>query len=156
MSVAFVKEPNEDQVEVLPDRELGTEPSLVTERGLKLIDEAIAADEARLAAAREAGDKVGMATLNRDLRYWRARRALAEVVVPDARADIVQFGCAVSIERDDGRQQTFRIVGTDEADPKTGFLSFSSPLARALIGKGLGETVKAGEGKAEIVGIAVD
>ena len=43
MSVAFVKEPNDDQVEVLPDRDLGTEPNLVTPRGLALIDAEIAA-----------------------------------------------------------------------------------------------------------------
>ncbi len=156
MSVAFVKEPNEDQVETLPDRDLGTGPNLVTERGLALIDAAIAANEAGLAEARATGDKIAAATLNRDGRYWRARRATAQVTVPAADAETVQFGALVVIERDDGRRQSFRIVGIDEADPAAGLLSFTAPLARGLIGKGIGDTAKAGGTQAEIVSIAVE
>ena len=52
MSVAFVKEPNEDQVEVLPEREFGSEPNVVTARGLALIDREIAGLGRRLDAAR--------------------------------------------------------------------------------------------------------
>ncbi|GGE20452.1 transcription elongation factor GreB [Aureimonas endophytica] len=156
MSVAFVKEPNEDQVEVLPDRDLGTEPNLVTARGLELIDAALAEGEAGLAAAREAGDKIAMATLNRDLRYWRARRATAQLVEPQAGSDVVQFGSAVTIERDDGRRQRFRIVGIDEADPAKGLVSYLSPLARGLVGKAVGDVARAGPGEAEIVAIAHD
>ena len=57
MSVAFVKEPNEDQVEVLPERVLGSDPNLVTERGRALIDAAVAADEARLVEAQGSEDQ---------------------------------------------------------------------------------------------------
>ncbi|MHC3126264.1 transcription elongation factor, partial [Brevundimonas sp. GN22] len=46
-----------------------------------------------------------------------------------------RFGGTVTIEREDGRIQTFRIVGEDEADPAKGSVSHVSPLARALIGK---------------------
>jgi hypothetical protein len=51
----------------------------------------------------------------------------------------VRFGSSVSIRREDGREQTFRIVGEDEADPARGTISHVSPLARSLIGKGVGE-----------------
>jgi transcription elongation GreA/GreB family factor len=47
----------------------------------------------------------------------------------------VQFGRTVDLERDDGRLQTFRIVGEDEADPASGSVSYVSPLAQALLGK---------------------
>lgn len=154
MSVAFVKEPNEDQVEVLPDRELGTDPNLVTQRGLTLLDAEIAALEARMVEARAANDKIAIATIARDLRYWRARRATAQVVVPQPGAAVAQFGSRVSIEREDGRDQMFRIVGIDEADPSRGLISYVSPLARSLVGKEAGEVVAAGAGKAEIVAIA--
>ena len=154
MSVAFVKEPNESQVEVLPDRELGTDPNLVTARGLELIEKEIASLGARMSEARTADDKITIATINRDLRYWTARRATARIVVPDAEAAIAQFGSRVSIERDDGRSQTFRIVGIDEADPSKGLLSYVSPLARGLVGKQVGDIVKAGTGDAEIVDIS--
>ena len=52
-----------------------------------------------------------------------------------------RFGGSVTIERDDGRTQTWRIVGEDEADIKAGMISFNSPIARALIGKTEGDVV---------------
>jgi transcription elongation GreA/GreB family factor len=156
MSVAFVKEPNEDQVEVLPERELGQDPNVVTARGLALLDREIAALERRLGEARAADDKVAMATINRDLRYFRARRSTAQVAAPRLDVDTVQFGSLVTIERDDGRRQRFRIVGIDEADPAAGLVSFVSPLARSLVGREVGDAVRAGSGEAEIVAVSND
>jgi transcription elongation GreA/GreB family factor len=66
----------------------------------------------------------------------------------------VHFGSTVTIVRNDGRRQTFRIVGEDEADPARGTLSHVSPLARALFGKELGDTAKVAQSEAEIVEIA--
>ncbi len=58
----------------------------------------------------------------------------------------MRFGGSVSIEREDGRTQTWRIVGEDEADPAKGSVSHVSPLARALLGKRIGdEAVVAGQ-----------
>ena len=65
----------------------------------------------------------------------------------------VRFGNRVTIARDDGRTQTFRIVGEDEADPAEGLLSYVSPLARALTGKRVGDVVPAGQSEAEILAI---
>jgi transcription elongation GreA/GreB family factor len=65
----------------------------------------------------------------------------------------VQFGSTVTIERDDGRRQTWRIVGEDEAEPSEGRLSYVSPVARALLNKAVGDVVAAGSGEAEIVEI---
>ena len=66
----------------------------------------------------------------------------------------MHFGSTVTIVRNDGRRQTFRIVGEDEADPARGTLSHVSPLARALFGKELGDTAKVAQSEAEIVEIA--
>jgi transcription elongation GreA/GreB family factor len=60
----------------------------------------------------------------------------------------------VTIERDDGRRQTWRIVGEDEADPAKGTLSYVAPLARALVGKVAGDTVSVAGSEAEIVSVA--
>ncbi|WP_279480437.1 GreA/GreB family elongation factor [Aureimonas sp. SK2] len=155
MSVAFVKEPNEDQVEALPERDLGTDPNFVTPRGLALLDDAIARDSAAVERARAAGDKIAVAMLHRDLRYWRARRSTAEVVEPQADSETVQFGHAVSIRRRNGKVQTYRIVGIDEADPAEGLISYLSPLARQLVGKEEGETVGIAGAEAEIVAFAM-
>ena len=153
MSVAFVKEPNENQVETLPDRELGTDPNFVTARGLQQIEEQVADLEAKLLAARDVDDKIAYAAIHRDLRYWRARRMSAELIAPPEESESVHFGSEVTIERDDGRTQTFRIVGIDEADPNEGLLSYVSPLAKAIAGKEIGDVVKVGPTEAEITDI---
>jgi hypothetical protein len=65
----------------------------------------------------------------------------------------VRFGATVTIVRDDGREQTFRIVGEDEADPAKGSISHVSPLARAMLGKAVGDVITAGKDEAEITSI---
>ena len=77
------------------------------------------------------------------------------VKAPDAPAEVA-FGTTVTIERDDGRRQTWRIVGEDEADPAQGTLSYVSPVARALMGKRIGDVVRAGNSDAEIVAIVTE
>ncbi|WP_171524657.1 GreA/GreB family elongation factor, partial [Acinetobacter baumannii] len=79
-------------------------------------------------------DDTALARASRDLRYYSARRNSAQLVVPPAGADTVGFGGSVTFDREDGRRQTFRIVGEDEADPSKGTISHVSPIARALIG----------------------
>jgi transcription elongation GreA/GreB family factor len=48
----------------------------------------------------------------------------------------------VTLHRHDGREQSFRIVGEAEADPPRGTVSYVSPLARAVLTHGPGETVE--------------
>jgi transcription elongation GreA/GreB family factor len=94
-----------------------------------------------------------MARASRDLRYWSARRATARVIPDPDTVSEVRFGSTVTIARDDGRQQTYRIVGEDEADPARGSISHASPLARALFGKGIGDTATLTNGEVEIISI---
>ena len=153
MSRAFVKDTDADAVEDLPDRPVSDYPNDVTAEGLAQIEAAVVASQAAHAAAQTTGDRAAMAQAMRDIRYWSARRATARIV-PDAEDTTqVRFGSTVSILRDDGREQSFRIVGEDEADPSRGTLSHASPLARALFGKKVGDVVPAGSGQAEIVAI---
>jgi transcription elongation GreA/GreB family factor len=151
MSRAFVKE-DANTDETLPERAISPHPNYVTADGLALID----AELARLTAAlAEAGDdRAARAGIERDLRYWRARHATAEVIPPPADNAEVRFGSRVTIEREDGRRQTWRIVGEDEADPARGTVSYVSPLAVALIGRGIGDVVTVAGSEAEIVAIA--
>jgi transcription elongation GreA/GreB family factor len=151
MSKAFTKE-SDDALEELPERPVSDYPNLVTPQGLAAIDGEIE----RLSAARAAtpaDDREAQARLMRDLRYWTARRNSAQVMAPPADSDVIAFGSTVAIRRADGREQTWRIVGEDEADPAAGALSHASPLARALIGKTVGDEVQAGASHAEIIGI---
>ncbi len=59
----------------------------------------------------------------------------------------------MTVRRDDGRAQTFRIVGADEADPAQGTISYVSPLARAVLGVMIGDTVEVPGGNATIAEI---
>jgi transcription elongation GreA/GreB family factor len=128
-------------------------PNDVTEAGLKQIEAALEAAGEAYAKAQAAADRSALAAAARDLRYWTARRASARVVTPPADPSEVRFGTSVTILRDDGREQTFRIVGEDEADPAHGSISHVSPLARAMFGKRVGDVVAAGNGEAEIIRI---
>ena len=149
MSRAFVNEDN--SVEDLPDRPISTHLNLVTRQGLALIDAALDAARREHAEAQARGDREAIARAGRELRYWSARRASAELVEAPADAGRVQFGSTVTIVRGSGRRQTFRIVGEDEADPAKGTISHVSPLAAALLGKTVGDVVTAGREDAEIV-----
>jgi transcription elongation GreA/GreB family factor len=151
MSRAFVDE--DKIVEDLPERPISEHPNHVTEQGLVLIEAALEAAQEKHAAAQASGDRDALAAANRDLRYWSARRASARVVPAASDPDVVQFGHTVSILRDDGRRQTFCIVGEDEADPAHGSISHVSPLARSLLGKRVGDVVRAGQDEAEITAI---
>jgi transcription elongation GreA/GreB family factor len=59
----------------------------------------------------------------------------------------------VSLRRVDGREQSFRIVGEDEADPSRGTVSYVSPLARAVLTHGPGERVEMIGGEAVILDV---
>ncbi len=151
MSRAFVSE--DRFVEEMPDRPLSPHVNLVTERGLKLIEAALETAHRDHGIAQAESNRDALAKAGRDLRYWRARRASAQVRSPPADTDTVHFGHAVTILRDNGRRQTFQIVGEDEADPARGLVSHVSPVARALLGKQVGDTIQAGADRAEITAI---
>jgi transcription elongation GreA/GreB family factor len=155
MSRAFVKERDgEDALEELPERPISAHPNLVTAEGLAHIEAEIARLQQEHAAAQAENHRGALARTARDLRYWTGRRATAQVVPPPSDSSRVQFGSTVTIVRDDERRQIFRIVGEDEADPTRGTLSHVSPLARALFGKQVGDSIQAGQSDAEIVAIA--
>lgn len=155
MSRAFTKEPDGTEVfDDLPERPIGDEINFVTPHGYALIEAEIARLRALLAGAQADAARAVIAEASRDLRYWSARQASAEVVPPPTENSEVRFGHKVTIRRADGREQTYQIVGVDEADPKRGLISYISPLAEALIGGRVGEEIEAGSTTAEIVKIA--
>ncbi|WP_315838482.1 transcription elongation factor GreA [Bradyrhizobium prioriisuperbiae] len=160
MSVAFTKEESAETASetALPDRPVSPHPNLVTEAGLKAL-------EAQLAQAREAYETAQKiddvnerrrqsANPLRDARYFATRVRTAQVMAAPTSADTVAFGSTVTFSRDDGRVQTYRIVGEDEADPKAGSISFVSPVARLLLGKAVGDVAGPPGQELEITAIA--
>lgn len=162
MSVAFTKDSDAEAVAAnLPDRPIPTHANLVTQAGLAQIETALSAARAAYDAARSSDaittDRSAMAAATRDLRYWSARRASARLVTARPADGSVGFGTTITLEREDGRQQTWRIVGDDEADPAaknaTASISYVSPLARAAMGKAVGDTLVIAGQLAEITRI---
>ena len=81
--------------------------------------------------------------IDRRLRYLGKR--LDELKVADqlpTDQSRVYFGAWVELEDDDGKVQRLRIVGSDETDPKRGWISIRAPMARALLGKALDDEVR--------------
>jgi transcription elongation GreA/GreB family factor len=159
LSVAFTKEESAETAAetLLPDRPISPHPNLVTEAGLKALTRQL--EEARKAwdAGQQAEDVNERRRLSaiplRDIRYFSERVRTAQVIPDPASSDVVSFGSTVTFSRADGRVQTYRIVGEDEADPKAGSISFASPVARSLIGKAVGDVVGVGGQELEIVAI---
>ena len=159
MSVAFTKEESAETAAetLLPDRPISPHPNLVTEAGLQAL-------ETQLQQAREAHDAASAiddvnerrrqaAIPLRDMRYFTARVRTAQLVPAPTSTDTVAFGSTVTFSRNDGRVQTYRIVGEDEADPKAGSISFVSPVAKSLMGKAVGDVVGTGAQELEIISI---
>jgi len=160
LSVAFTKEESAETASetLLPDRPISPHPNLVTAAGLQALERQL--HEAREAyEAAQATDDVNerrrlSAVPGRDMRYFTERVRTAQVIADPASTDVVAFGSTVTFNRADGRVQTFRIVGEDEADPKAGTISFAAPVARSLMGKAVGDVVGTGTNEIEIVAIA--
>jgi transcription elongation factor GreB len=87
-----------------------------------------------------------------------ATLATLTVLGPDATPEgRIGFGCWVTVEDEDGSRTTWRIVGPDESDPRRGLISVDSPVARALLGREVGEIVEvrrpSGAKDLEIIGV---
>ena len=160
LSVAFVKEESAETAAetLLPDRPVSPHPNLVTEAGLKALEhqlqEARTAYEATSAVEDINERRRQAAGPSRDLRYFSERLHTAQLMPAPASTDVVAFGSTVTFSRDDGRVQTYRIVGEDEADPKAGSISYVSPVARILMGKAVGDVMSVGDQELEVVAIS--
>jgi transcription elongation factor GreB len=100
-----------------------------------------------------------MREIDRELAHLARRMKAARVVDPQAQSDRSRafFGATVTLADEDDIQRTFTLVGDDEQDAGEGRIGWSSPLARALRGAGIGDlrTVRlpGGEKEWEVVGI---
>lgn len=160
MSVAFTKEDSAETAAetMLPDRPLPEGPNLVTAEGLAALERALTSARSAYDAAmliEDVNERRRQASAPfRDLRYFTERVRTAQVIAAPDSDDVVAFGSTVTFEREDGRVQTYRIVGEDEAEPRSGTISFTSPVARALMGKSVGDVASVAGGEVEVTAIA--
>ena len=144
MSRAFVKE-GTGELEPLPDLPISAHPNYVTPRGMAALRARLLARQGDLAVLRgraERLDKLPEAAAERDIRYLEARLRSAIVVDPGAQdCAEVRFGLRVTVVDEAGVRSVYEITGEDEADATQHRIAPTSPLARALIGAGLGDIV---------------
>lgn len=163
MSRAFLNEDKFEQVgDELVERPISPHTNYVTPAGLgQLQAEAERLDALRKTLAAKKDDPFAIqqkAEVERDLRYYTARLESAVLVDPANQPnDEVRFGAIVDMEDEDGNPLVFAIVGEDEADIASNKVSWASPLAKALIGARIGDSVKwrrpAGDKQLEVIAI---
>lgn len=149
MSRAFVKENDLEHAGIdVPERPVSAHPNYVTSAGLQQLEaEANRLEKERMAQKQlqrtEPLARQKIAMIDRDLRYVAARLASAILVEHDGLANtVVHFGAKVTVDDEEGALQTFTIVGEDEADMACNKVSYISPIANALIGRKVGDTVE--------------
>jgi transcription elongation GreA/GreB family factor len=147
MSRGFVKEDDLEHAGTdLPERPISEHPNYVTLVGLQQLEgEANALDRERASLVGQKDSETAkqrLAAVDRDLRYLSAR--LEQVIlVEHAKQDksTVLFGMRVQVEDEEGELLQFHIVGEDEADITKQKVSYISPIAKALIGRKMGDSV---------------
>jgi transcription elongation factor GreB len=84
-----------------------------------------------------------MRVIDRRIEYLSKMIDRMEVIDPKTQAaDCVRFGTTVTVMENGTYKRVFRIVGVDESDPKRGCISWISPIAKSLISRAVGDTVK--------------
>lgn len=147
MSKAFTKEDgggDEGLVPVRP-RAAATGPRYITPEGYRALQEELASLLAPQDPQEAGALDAAVRKRERERRAHEVADALEEVKVVPAPAEPqgrVFFGAWVTLEDEDGAEQTWRLVGPDEADARSGRLSVESPLGRALLGREEGDVVE--------------
>jgi transcription elongation factor GreB len=147
MSRGFVKEDDLEHAGTdLPERPVSQHTNYVTLIGLKqLEDSAKLLDKERANLVDDKDNETAkqrLAVIDRDLRYLSMRLQQAVLVDPTKQdKNTVLFGATVKVEDEAGEVLQFHIVGEDEADITQQKVSYVSPIAKALIGRKVGEMV---------------
>jgi transcription elongation GreA/GreB family factor len=150
MSRAFTKEIDDKPEEVL-SRPVSSNANYVTSRGMSQIEQALAKYEAAHTAAIAKDNKTAIELTAREIAYWSSRKNTAILVSDPTNNAEVQFGTTVTVRRQGGRVQTFRIVGEDEAEPSSHSISYVSPFAQAVMGKSVGDQVEIAGDESEVL-----
>ena len=150
MSRGFVKEDDLEHAGTdVPERPISAHPNYVTANGYaQLQAQATTLEQAIIKLKTKKDDQQTqqqLAIANRDLRYVAARLDSALQANTGAASSLAQenivFGATVTVEDENGDTHCYQIVGEDEADIKLHKVSWTSPLAKALIGQKVGDNV---------------
>jgi transcription elongation factor GreB len=150
MSRAFVRE-SDDRPELPIARQSSPLPpgakNYFTPRGVerlrKQLQQLIEDERPKLSAVDDPHAKTQLLALDQQIEQLEERLQSAEVVQPPtANSETVRFGATVTIRRSDGEEDHYRIVGVDEIDLDRGWVSWLSPIAKALLNAERGDRVR--------------
>lgn len=161
MSRAFVRESDVPQLPELPPQvsalPAGAKNYVTVAGAARLqaeLSRLLEVERPRLtgAPAEDLDAKRELQVLDQRIRQLQESLRTAEVVSPTGSADVVRFGATVAVREKDGTATAYRIVGVDEIDPDRNWVSWLSPIARALLNARVGErvTFKAPRGEKEL------
>lgn len=140
MSKAFTKEDE------------GTPPPPLRKRGAPVPEPNYVTPEGARAARAELDQLLKSGGDEDRIRELSEHLATAQVAEPED-TNVVGLGASVTVEDEDGKRATYRIVGAIEADTKRGFVSWQTPIANALWGAKVGDSVELPRGDVEVVAI---
>ena len=167
MSKAFTRESDD-----LPDRPTlpplpsllppGVKNYLTPDGALRLQEELkklIEIERPQVVATDDSNDRRQLSGLDQRIQHLQQCLRSAEVVPPPATpCDQVRFGATITVRDRSGSESRYRIVGVDETDIERGWVSWLSPIAKALLNAKPGQGVRfkfpSGEEQLEIVGIS--
>jgi transcription elongation factor GreB len=146
MSKAFTKDDGEGSA-AAPPRPMGPplpegSKNYLTPSGLTTLRERVREAEQAVESHRARRAAPEQAHAQELLEFLTRRLEVSEVVVSPSSPDgPIRFGATVETIDSEGRNRRFHIVGIDEAAPAAGDISWTSPMARALLGRRVGDEV---------------
>lgn len=158
MSKAFTRESDEAPVEGPLAIRARLPPGVrnyITQKGAERLKERLTE-----LVQKRAGASLNPEQANLDTAIKNLQQILDSVVIAQAPADPqkVAFGATVTVRYEDDMEESFQIVGIDEADPENGAISWISPLARALVSHRVGDKIRfrAPESDREMIIVSVN
>jgi len=158
MSRGFVKEDDQEEVPIVPQRAYLPEgvPNFVTRTGMDQLlaeKQMLISEKDTLSSSNDNEKRIAVNYINAKLQLLNNRIAEAKVVdLTEQSQNEIRFGATVTLKNvASGKIQIFQITGVDEADIAKGKISFISPLARALINKKTGNRITLKRDMADIV-----
>jgi len=158
MSRGFVKEDDQEEVPIVPQRAYLPEgvTNFVTRTGMDQLlaeKQMLTHEKDNLSNTNENEKRIALNYINAKLQLLNTRIAEAKVVdLKEQPQNQIRFGALVTLKTGvSGNTQIFRIVGVDEADISKGKISFISPLAKALLNKKAGDRITLKRDRDDIV-----
>jgi transcription elongation factor GreB len=163
MSRGFVKEDDQEEIPIVPPRADLPEgvTNYVTQVGMNelLTEKQTLLDEKNnLDSSNEDEKRIALNHINAKLQLLNNRIITAKIVnISDQAPDEIRFGAVIKLKIEANKNiQTFQIVGVDEADISKGKISFTSPLAKVLINKLIGDKAILKRGQEDLVFEIID